>query len=84
MEVMWYSQSNIYGIILRLHPRTKPDVAQRLALAARGVAYSEAGLDYQAPFPSSFTLTGTHMIIEYDNGNKIINVKNSKGFEVKM
>jgi len=48
------------------------------------VAYSEAGLDYQAPFPSSFTLTGTNMIIEYDNGNKIINVKNSKGFEVKM
>ncbi|XP_052761294.1 sialate O-acetylesterase-like [Mya arenaria] len=68
-----------YGTI---HPRDKYDVAERLALAARVVAYNESNIEYQGPFPSKFTLSGHTMTIEYDQGNNPIEVRSDRGFEV--
>lgn len=77
-------QLNFEGYcIYRIHPRDKEDIAVRLALAARGVAYGE-NVNYQGPFPSRFSLNGNQMIIEFDNGNGNLEVKSNDGFEVKI
>ncbi|WAR15849.1 SIAE-like protein [Mya arenaria] len=68
-----------YGTI---HPRDKYDVAKRLGLAGLSVAYGVSGTDYQGPFPTMFTLAGSNMTIEYDEGNDPIRVKSNLGFEV--
>ncbi|XP_052239468.1 sialate O-acetylesterase-like [Dreissena polymorpha] len=68
-----------YGSV---HPRDKYDVADRLALAGRAVAYGEQGLDYQGPFPTRITTGGSGVTIEYDNGNKPIVVRVNRGFEI--
>ncbi|ESO84973.1 hypothetical protein LOTGIDRAFT_131233, partial [Lottia gigantea] len=61
-----------------IHPRDKLDVANRLSLAARGVAYKEH-VEYQGPFPSRYRVTGKQLVIQYD---KPIQVRSSVGFEV--
>ncbi|KAH3888285.1 sialate O-acetylesterase-like [Dreissena polymorpha] len=68
-----------YGTI---HPRTKEDVAVRLALAARGVAYGQQNIDFKGPFPTHFSQTGQKLTVEYDNGNTDISVRTTAGFEV--
>ncbi|XP_052802059.1 sialate O-acetylesterase-like [Mya arenaria] len=65
-----------------IHPRFKEDVAARLALAARAVAYGDSSLDYQGPFPSRLSISGHTLTIEYDSGNSAIDVRANTGFEV--
>ncbi|XP_060070512.1 sialate O-acetylesterase-like [Ylistrum balloti] len=55
-----------------IHPRFKHDVASRLALSALGVAYHKTELNYQGPYPSSFTNAQHSLNIEYDNGQSPI------------
>ncbi|XP_052239508.1 sialate O-acetylesterase-like isoform X3 [Dreissena polymorpha] len=47
------------------HPRYMYDIAERLALAGRAVAYGEQGLDFQGPFPTRITTGGSGVIIEF-------------------
>ncbi|XP_053397524.1 sialate O-acetylesterase-like isoform X2 [Mercenaria mercenaria] len=69
-----------YGSV---HPRDKMDVAERLALAGRAVAYGESNIDFQGPIPSKFTLNSDHTLtIEFDHGNNPIEVRKNNGFEV--
>ncbi|XP_062409192.1 sialate O-acetylesterase-like [Sardina pilchardus] len=49
-----------------IHPRFKQDVAYRLTLGARTIAYGEKGISYQGPFPSSVHVNGTYLILTYD------------------
>ncbi|XP_059212415.1 sialate O-acetylesterase-like isoform X2 [Centropristis striata] len=49
----------------RIHPRDKQDVAYRLSLAARAVAYNEV-VSYQGPFPTQVMATQTDINITYD------------------
>lgn len=65
-----------------IHPRDKQDVAQRLALAGRAVAYGESNLDYQGPIPSDYTMAGHTLVIEFDHGNSAIEVRSNHGFEI--
>ena len=67
-----------------IHPRDKFDVAQRLALSGRAVAYGEKNIVYQGPFPSMYTLTENKLTIEYDSGNSLIEVRSAEGFEVRL
>ncbi|XP_046342766.2 sialate O-acetylesterase-like [Haliotis rufescens] len=70
-----------YGTI---HPRYKEDVARRLLLAGRAVAYKETGLDFQGPFPSGFGVNDKVQLlnIEFSSGHTPIEVRNKDGFEV--
>lgn len=75
-------KSAVLCLFQRIHPRDKFDVAQRLSLSGRAVAYGDSGLDFQGPFPSAITKTGQKMNIEYDRGNSVIEVRSTYGFEV--
>ncbi|KAL3884165.1 hypothetical protein ACJMK2_030385 [Sinanodonta woodiana] len=68
-----------YGSI---HPRDKEDVASRLVLAARAVAYGEKGLDFQGPYPSTFNVQGSSLVIEFSQGKSPIQVRSNSGFEI--
>ncbi|XP_061074008.1 sialate O-acetylesterase-like isoform X1 [Conger conger] len=49
-----------------IHPRFKQDVAYRLTLGARAVAYGEKGVSFQGPFPDSVQLIGDSINITYN------------------
>lgn len=69
-----------YGSI---HPRDKQDVAERLSLSGRAVAYGDSNIDFQGPIPSMFTLNSDHTLtIEFDYGNSAIEVRQNQGFEL--
>ncbi|KAJ8368837.1 hypothetical protein SKAU_G00088650 [Synaphobranchus kaupii] len=48
-----------------IHPRDKQDVAYRLTLGARAVAYGEKGVSFQGPFPAKVLLSGDSINITY-------------------
>ncbi|XP_034023873.1 sialate O-acetylesterase [Thalassophryne amazonica] len=49
-----------------IHPRDKQDVAYRLTLGARAVAYNEKNVTFLGPFPHQMLLTQTYINITYD------------------
>lgn len=49
-----------------IHPRDKQDVAFRLTLGARAVAYNEEGVVFQGPFPSQILSSDIYINITYD------------------
>ncbi|XP_062417050.1 sialate O-acetylesterase isoform X2 [Pungitius pungitius] len=49
-----------------IHPRDKQDVAHRLSLGARAVAYDEKGLAFQGPFPKLIASTSKTINVTYD------------------
>jgi sialate O-acetylesterase len=52
-----------------IHPDHKKEVGQRLALAARKLAYGEKDLVASGPVYKSFTVEGNKIIIEFENSN---------------
>ncbi|XP_029922909.1 sialate O-acetylesterase [Myripristis murdjan] len=52
-----------YGTI---HPRDKQDVAYRLTLGARAVAYQEKDVHFRGPFPGQILTTEASLNITYD------------------
>lgn len=50
-----------------IHPENKRVVGERLALAARKVAYGEEGLVYSGPVPASVTANGGKLILKFDH-----------------
>ncbi|KAM9853189.1 sialate O-acetylesterase [Aulostomus maculatus] len=56
-------ETSPYG---QIHPRDKQDVAFRLTLGARAVAYEEQGVAFQGPFPSQVLTTQLYIIVSYD------------------
>ncbi|XP_061537464.1 sialate O-acetylesterase isoform X1 [Phycodurus eques] len=70
-------ETSPYGTI---HPRDKQDVAYRLTLGARAVAYNEKDVAFLGPFPKQILSTPMYVNITYD---KAIAVKPSKDiFEI--
>ena len=69
----------------RIHPRYKQDIADRLFLAARNVAYGEQEIKIQGPFPTGLQLdASTNLLtVEYDNGKDVLQVNTNNGFEVR-
>lgn len=65
-------ETSPYGTI---HPRDKQDVALRLTLAARAVAYGEKDVSFQGPFPRQILPTETTINITYD---QVVSVTPSK------
>ncbi|XP_060779355.1 sialate O-acetylesterase isoform X1 [Neoarius graeffei] len=63
-----------------IHPRDKQDVAYRLVLGARAVAYEEAGVSFQGPFPSQVRIENTTIIIIYNQA--IRSTLSSDTFEI--
>ncbi|KAI5098414.1 sialate O-acetylesterase precursor [Silurus meridionalis] len=49
-----------------IHPRDKQDVAFRLVLGARAVAYEENGVSFEGPFPMSVRFKNTTIKIIYN------------------
>lgn len=56
----------IFFICFRIHPRGKQDVAYRLTLGARAVAYSEKTVPFLGPFPNQILSTPMYVTITYD------------------
>ncbi|XP_046556230.1 sialate O-acetylesterase-like [Haliotis rubra] len=66
-----------------IHPRYKQDIASRLVLGARSVAYGEEGVKFQGPLPQTFSLNNVNNILNVNYGdNSPIKVLNNNGFEV--
>ncbi|XP_067675099.1 sialate O-acetylesterase-like [Haliotis asinina] len=66
-----------------IHPRYKQDIASRLVLGARAVAYGEEGVQFQGPFPQTFRLNNVNNILNVNYGDdSSIAVLNNNGFEV--
>ncbi|KAL2096066.1 hypothetical protein ACEWY4_008214 [Coilia grayii] len=49
-----------------IHPRFKEEVAFRLSLGARAVAYGEKGVAHQGPFPSAVDVKDTYLTVTYN------------------
>ncbi|XP_034459258.1 sialate O-acetylesterase [Hippoglossus hippoglossus] len=49
-----------------IHPRYKRDIAYRLSLGARAVAYNETDVHFLGPFPNQTLCSGMHVNITYD------------------
>ncbi|XP_019950841.2 sialate O-acetylesterase [Paralichthys olivaceus] len=49
-----------------IHPRYKRDIAYRLSLGARAVAYNETDVHFLGPFPNQTLCSGRHVNITYD------------------
>lgn len=49
-----------------IHPRYKQDVALRLTLGARAVAYGQSGVSFQGPFPEKCILYSYHLNVTFD------------------
>lgn len=63
-----------------IHPRDKQDVAYRLTLGARAVAYNEKDVSFSGPFPTLIQPTQTYVNVTYDQK---ISITQSKGiFEI--
>ncbi|XP_014871091.1 sialate O-acetylesterase [Poecilia latipinna] len=58
-------ETSPYGTI---HPRDKQDVAYRLTLGARAVAYGEKGISFQGPFPKVIVPSKSTVNVTYDQG----------------
>ncbi|XP_040902845.1 sialate O-acetylesterase [Toxotes jaculatrix] len=56
-------ETSPYGTI---HPRDKQDVAYRLTLGARAVAYNEKDMPFLGPFPQKIILSQMYVNITYD------------------
>jgi hypothetical protein len=74
--------------VCSIHPRLKHDVADRLVLSALAVAYHKSGIDYQGPYPTSYTLhrvaaNSSTVVIEYNHGTVPIDVRSNGGFQVR-
>ncbi|XP_054884535.1 sialate O-acetylesterase [Poeciliopsis prolifica] len=50
----------------KIHPRDKQDVAHRLTLGARAVAYGEKGISFQGPFPKVIVPIESTVNVTYD------------------
>jgi sialate O-acetylesterase len=56
-----------------IHPRKKAPVGERLALAARGIAYKEKGLVYSGPLYKSKVIKGDKIVLSFDHvGNGLV------------
>lgn len=55
-----------FCVLFRNHPRDKQDVASRLTLGARAVAYGEPDVTFQGPFPRHIQSSETGIIISYN------------------
>ncbi|XP_044057717.1 sialate O-acetylesterase isoform X2 [Siniperca chuatsi] len=70
-------ETSPYGTI---HPRDKQDVAYRLTLGARAVAYNEKDVPFLGPFPNQILSTRMYLNITY---NQTVSVTPSKDiFEI--
>uniref|UniRef100_A0A8C3FXA1 Sialic acid acetylesterase n=1 Tax=Chrysemys picta bellii TaxID=8478 RepID=A0A8C3FXA1_CHRPI len=58
-----------YGSI---HPRDKQNVAYRLHLGARAVAYGEKGLVFQGPYPTKVVVDGARGLINVTYGQELL------------
>ena len=69
-------------LCFRIHPRDKQDVAHRLTLGARAVAYNEKDVHFLGPFPSQIVSIDMYVNITYDQN---VSVTPSKDvFEVRL
>ncbi|KAG6926449.1 sialic acid acetylesterase [Chelydra serpentina] len=58
-----------YGSI---HPRDKQNVAYRLHLGARAVAYGEKGLVFQGPYPTKVVVDGARALVNVTYGQELL------------
>lgn len=71
----------IFVVVYRsIHPRFKQDVAHRLVLGARAVAYGEENVSFQGPYPISFQLDQSSLNITFDQ--EISATHSDNAFEV--
>ncbi len=62
-----------------IHPDNKKDVGERLALAARALAYKEKGLVFSGPIYRSSEISGNKIILSFDHvGNGLIAIDNEE------
>jgi sialate O-acetylesterase len=66
-----------------IHPRNKQVVGERLALAARAIAYGEP-VEYSGPMFKSLTVKGADAVVSFDHVGKGFEAKGGplRGFEV--
>ena len=71
------------GAATNIHPPQKEPVGQRLALAARAVAYGEP-IEYSGPMYDSMTVTGAQVVLSFQHTGTGLVAKDGdlKGFTI--
>ncbi|KAI4828744.1 hypothetical protein KUCAC02_022820, partial [Chaenocephalus aceratus] len=59
-----------------IHPQDKQDVAFRLSLGARAVAYGEQDVAFRGPFPSQILSTPNYLEVAYDQEVSVTSSEN--------
>jgi len=73
----------ICAFSFRIHPRDKQDVARRLTLGARAVAYNEKRVSFEGPFPKELSVSAPMSVnITYDQ--KVSVTPSRSIFEVRL
>lgn len=79
---MFVYKNYIIFFCFRIHPRDKQDVAYRLTLGARTVAYNEEAVHFLGPFPNQILSTSVYVTIIYDQPVSV--TPSSETFEVGL
>lgn len=67
-----------------IHPRDKQNVAHRLHLGARAVAYGEKGLVFQGPYPTGAVLEVTGALLNLTYSQELVcRRRDTRAFEVR-
>lgn len=67
-----------------IHPRDKQNVAHRLHLGARAVAYGEKGLVFQGPYPTRAVLEVSKGLLNLTYSQELVcRRKDTRAFEVR-
>jgi hypothetical protein len=70
--------------LIRIHPRTKEDVAYRLSRSGLAIAYNQS-VEYQGPIVSNVAYTsGSKSVTITYTGVSGIDLRNPNGFEVRF
>lgn len=82
-SVFQYREGHLF--YFRIHPRYKQDVANRLTLGARAVAYGEGNVVYQGPFPTAvIRIASADLLVEFDDGKDVLRMNNASAFDVSI
>ena len=65
-----------------IHPRYKQQVSKRLSDAALNVVYGNKQIYWQGPIANKVSLINDKLLIEFNNVDSSIQVKNNIGFEI--
>lgn len=84
-EATGYQPHASFLFLGSIHPRDKQNVAHRLQLGARAVAYGEKDLVFQGPYPTRAVLEVTRGLLNLTYSQELVcRQRDTRAFEVRV